>query len=71
MNLGFMTADDWGVLVKKYPHLESDVAALSQPREIAFIRKQLTNNYITPGRRKWLEQRLADLTQFDEMEEPK
>lgn len=65
MSIEYLTPEDWTTLYKKYPNLAGDIALLSHKNELQYLRNELKQNYISPERRAWIVQRIADLTWFE------
>jgi hypothetical protein len=66
MDISMITPTDWSECFTKYPHVHHFLLSRALENEKRYLTHELEQTYLSPERRKWVTERLAQLTQFDE-----
>lgn len=64
VGIEYLSPEDWTWLYKKYPSLMGDISSLSWKNELAYLKGEVVQSYLTPERRKWVEDRIRQLEGF-------
>lgn len=62
--MDYLTPENWTELYKKYPHLAGEIAVMSLKNELEYLRHEVVQTYLSPERRKWVEERIKHIETY-------
>ena len=57
--------EDREYIFSKYPSLQGDLAKCANYNELKHLRNEIKQDYLSRQQRKWIENRIKELTMFD------